>query len=301
MRRKSSLYFAIILSLIFGIGLAFACQTPTEVKETRTVSSMVINFAKLSANMDIVNELRRAMPASSVNIGKGYGHVNSTPTVDIIWTMIGQVNQGRTWTDLRRLTGLDPICTSKGCHTITNRVTGSEGLQWAKDYVDEELVKQGYIVERQNWSNSGYTDQNLIVRKPGVDYPGEEVYFIAHLDGYLDNNPAADDDASGAVSLLELARMLSSRSFSHTVVLVFSTGEEQGALGSRSYVNQLTLEQLSAIKYLVSVEMLGYDSNNDGVMELWSGDQPLDFAQLLSGIISNYKLGLTPEIVTGCT
>jgi hypothetical protein len=50
-----------------------------------------------------------------------------------------------------------------------------------------------------------------------------EIYFIAHLDGYPYNGPAADDDASGAVSLLELARPRD-KSLSYSMVLFF-TGE----------------------------------------------------------------------------
>lgn len=64
-----------------------------------------------------------------------------------------------------------------------------------------------------------------------------EIYFVAHMDGVADS-PAADDDASGVVSLLELARILRNRAIRNTVVLVFSTGEEQGALGVDSYIDQ---------------------------------------------------------------
>lgn len=98
------------------------------------------------------------------------------------------------------------------------------------DYVCEHLVSLGYSVEFQNWSLCGWSDRNLIARKPGVYSPTEEVYFVAHVDG-VDRFPAADDDASGVADNLELARILSSRAFSRTVVLLFTTGEEQGTLG----------------------------------------------------------------------
>jgi acetylornithine deacetylase/succinyl-diaminopimelate desuccinylase-like protein len=219
---------------------------------------------------------------------------------DVVWEMLERVDQERILKDLRRLTGEEPICTENGCYTITGRETGSEGLRWAKDYVNETLVSLGYEVEIMNWSRDGYKDQNIITRKRGLVYPDEEIYFIAHLDGYLDNNPAADDDASGAVSLLELARILSGRSLSRTVVIFFSTGEEHGSLGSRSYVNQISKRQLNAIKYLVSIEMLGYDSNNDGKMELWTGDDSLDFVEKLSKIIYAYDISLVPVVFTDC-
>jgi hypothetical protein len=219
--------------------------------------------------------------------------------IDVVREMIEQVNQERVLTDLRRFTGEEPICTENGCYTITNRETGSEGLKWAKDYIYETLVDLRYSVEILDWSRNGYADQNIIARKQGRVYPGEEIYFIAHLDGYLENNPAADDDASGAVSLLELSRLLSSRRLNRTVVLFFSTGEEHGSLGSRSYIDKYP-ERLGAIKYLVSLEMLGYDSNKDGKMELWTGDQTVDFVNMIKEIITSYQIGLAPEIFTDC-
>ena len=230
--------------------------------------------------------------------------MDQTP-IEPVREMLGQVDPERVLADLRRLTGVEPICTSDGCYTITNRETGredlpSEGLEWAKDYVYETLVALGYSVEILDWSREGYADQNIIARKQGEIYPDQEIYFIAHLDGYLLNNPAADDDASGSVSLLELSRILSNRTLAYTVVIFFSTGEEHGSLGSRSFVEAYP-ERLGAIKYLVSVEMLGFDSNDDGKMELWNGDQPLDFVQRLAEIITAYRINLVPEIVSGCT
>jgi hypothetical protein len=220
--------------------------------------------------------------------------------LDIVKEMIGQVDQSRTLTDLKRLTGVEPICINSNCYTITGRETGSEGLQWAKDYVYETLVNLHYSVEVLDWSSEGLADQNIVAHKQGLVFTNQEIYFIAHLDGLLDNNPATDANASGVVSLLELARILSNQSLSYSVVLFFSTGEEHGSLGSNSFVEDYP-ERLANIKYLVNVANLGYDSNNDGAMELWNGDQPVDFVQLLSDIINAYQLDLTPTIVTGCT
>jgi hypothetical protein len=263
-------YSTFILSLIFGIGLR--SDYPNQQKQ---IVSQVISINDLISETAI------------------------TP-IGVIQEMIGQVNKDRALSDLRRLTGEEQICLDHGCYTIANRLTGSVGLQLAKDYVCEELVNLGYSVEIQDWSASGYSDQNLIIRKTGINFPEEEIYFVSHLDG-VNYSPAADDNASGVVGLLELARILRSRPISSTMVLLFSTGEEQGALGVRSYVNQLTLDQLEAINYVVNVDMISYDSNNDGVMELWNGTQPVDFVQVLIDIISAYQIGLMPQIVSDCS
>jgi hypothetical protein len=228
-----------------------------------------------------------------------------SPT-DVIWEMLGQVNRNRVVNDLRRLTGEEPICTNSGCYTAINRLTGSAGLHWAMDYIHEDLVSLGYSVEFRDWSRSGLGDRNLIARKAGVSAPTEEIYLVAHVDGVKsaaeERFPAADDNASGAADVLEVARVLSTYSFSRTVVLLFSTGEEQGALGVESYLAQLSSEELSAIKYAIDVDMVGYDANRDGAMELWYGDHlpSLAVAQMMSETIGAYQLDLAPSIVVGC-
>ncbi len=224
----------------------------------------------------------------------------SVEPIPIIQEMIDQVNQERMLTDLRRLTGVEPICTQDGCTTLAERFTGSEDLQWAKDYVFETLLNLGYPVERLAWSSGSYSDENILAHKQGFLFPNEEIYFIAHLDGYPHNGPAADDDATGVVVLLELARILANHTFNRSVTLFFSTGEEESVLGAHRFVADYP-ERLASIKYLVSVEMLGYDSNNDGVMELWSGDENTEFQEMLSQIIAAYPISLIPQVVTSCT
>ena len=81
--------------------------------------------------------------------------------------------------------------------------------------------------------------------------------------------PAADDNASGVVDLLELARVISDYSLSRTVVLFFDTGEEQDGRAASSYLNQLSPQELNAIRDVITIDMVGYDANRDGVMELW--------------------------------
>lgn len=231
----------------------------------------------------------------------------ASPSSNTINEMLDQVDKNRALDELHRLIGDIPICNETECHIITNRETGSEGLQWVKDYIYAELVSLGYSVELQDWSKSGYSDQNLIARKPGRVSTDKEIYFIAHMDGVnpqgAQRSPAADDNASGVVDILELARILSSRLLSRTVVLFFSTGEEHGALGVKSYIDQLSPDQLNKIWYVVDVDMVSYDSNFDGEMQLWSGDhsQSQDFAHMFGRIIDAYQLGLVPNIVTGCT
>lgn len=220
-------------------------------------------------------------------------------------TMLAQINRDRTLNDIRQLTGDVPICSSNGCNLIDHRKQGSVGLDWAMSYVQENLVNRGYAPELWDWSSAGYAGRDLIVRKPGVVTPTEEIYVVAHLDGVKDTAPrypAADDNASGAVDLLEVARILEGYSFDRTIVFLFSTGEEVGTLGVSAYLDHFSPAELGRIKYAINVDMIGYDGNGDKVMELWHGGHPpsLALTQLISETIYAYQLNLIPKLVVGC-
>lgn len=65
------------------------------------------------------------------------------------------------------------------------------------------------------------------------------------------------DDWSGASMLADLLESLRSTSRRHTFVFIGFTGEEEGLLGSHSYVQGLTPKDKSRIAALVNVECLG--------------------------------------------
>lgn len=85
---------------------------------------------------------------------------------------------------------------------------------------------------------------NVVATLPGSLPASKDRCFIvsAHYDSMCTDPkdaecdaPGADDDASGCAVVLELARVMSARSFDATVVFMFVAGEEQGLIGSRHW------------------------------------------------------------------
>lgn len=83
---------------------------------------------------------------------------------------------------------------------------------------------------------------NVVCMIPGArpEYRGRLYYVLAHLDsrnsGELDREgdaPGANDAASGVAMQIELARLLSRARLDSTVVLMATSGEEQGLYGAR--------------------------------------------------------------------
>ncbi|MEM9372893.1 MAG: M28 family peptidase [Planctomycetota bacterium] len=83
---------------------------------------------------------------------------------------------------------------------------------------------------------------NVVCTIPGADPASRHrlYYVLAHLDSRasdptdaVSDAPGANDDASGVAALIELARVLSAERLDSSVILVATSGEEQGLYGAR--------------------------------------------------------------------
>ncbi len=104
---------------------------------------------------------------------------------------------------------------------------------------------------------------NLIVEIPGTKVPNEVLILTAHFDA-VPGTPGADDDGTGTVAILEIARVLQGFKPERTIRLVLFNLEEVGVLGSIHYVRSIkpALEaRQETIVGMVSLEMLGYFSD----------------------------------------
>jgi acetylornithine deacetylase/succinyl-diaminopimelate desuccinylase-like protein len=222
---------------------------------------------------------------------------------DRLETILARLDRQRALADLRKITGEEPLCLGSGCDTIIQRKTGSAGLGRVTEYMAGELQTAGYQVERDAWSTLWYSGQNLIAIKPGqID---RRILLVAHLDGVAEDEgryPGADDDGSGVVDLLETARAIAPYTFERSVVFFFSSGEEQGSLGVKSYLQSLSQSELDQIEAVIDVDVIGYDANGDQVMQIFHGDQPtsMALAEKMQAVIIDQQLRLKPLAVKGC-
>lgn len=70
-------------------------------------------------------------------------------------------------------------------------------------------------------------------------------------------HPGADDNASGTVMVLELARELKLHPPKRSIVLLHFSGEEEGLLGSSNWVKHPTVK-LDSVKFMANFDMVGY-------------------------------------------
>ena len=92
---------------------------------------------------------------------------------------------------------------------------------------------------RSRFLTDDLNSYNTIADLKGTDKKGEVVMMGAHLDSWHTSN-GATDNAAGVVVIMEAARILKSLGVApkRTIRVAFWSGEEQGLLGSRAYVEQ---------------------------------------------------------------
>lgn len=145
------------------------------------------------------------------------------------------------------------------------------GIGAARRWIFNEFVRVGggkLDVQFQEYSFTfqglDTTQQNIIATLPGTGNHPSVLVLMANYDtrgagGWLDGEglaPGADDNASGVAALLEIARLMSSRTWNRTIIFVALTAEEQGTFGSRHFVQNAFFDNLM-IDAAINNDMIG--------------------------------------------
>jgi Zn-dependent M28 family amino/carboxypeptidase len=138
-------------------------------------------------------------------------------------------------------------------------------FQAAGQAAADQLGALGYSTRLQTVTLPGGETRNVVADKVGTAPDAERrlVYLVAHLDsistsGGVDATaPGADDNASGAAGVLELARVLAGTPMRHDLRLVLFGGEEQGLFGSQAHVAALTPADSPRITMVINMDMIG--------------------------------------------
>jgi Zn-dependent M28 family amino/carboxypeptidase len=137
----------------------------------------------------------------------------------------------------------------------------------AAAFIEHSFEEVGYRSMRQEYEARGMRFANIEVELQGQDLPQEIVIVGAHYDTER-GSPGANDNASGIVALLALAREFTHKRLSRTLRLVAFTNEERPFLrtekmGSRVYAKRCR-ERNEVIVGMLSLETIAYCSAEKG-------------------------------------
>ena len=188
-----------------------------------------------------------------------------------------EVDPGRIEAVVRRLVAFGTR------HTLSTQDDPVRGIGAARDWIFEQL--QGYAaasggrmtVELQSFVQPVASRipvptriTNIIATLRGSVTP-ERIYVVTgHYDSRItdvlngvDDAPGADDDASGVAVVMELARVLATRSPEATIVFAAVAGEEQGLYGS-DHMAQVYKDAGADIQGMFSNDIVGTGDAHDG-------------------------------------
>ncbi|WP_300568256.1 M28 family peptidase [Flavobacterium sp.] len=118
----------------------------------------------------------------------------------------------------------------RGTTALQNTLTWLKNKYSSYGYTNSQMVEDSY-------TNSTYTCKNLIVTKIGTLYPNTFVIVCGHYDSIT--GTGTNDNGSGVVSILEMARLLQNIPTEYSIKFVNFSGEEDGLLGSQHYVSSI--------------------------------------------------------------
>jgi acetylornithine deacetylase/succinyl-diaminopimelate desuccinylase-like protein len=196
---------------------------------------------------------------------------------------------------------------------LSGRYPGSAGDQKTQDHIAKVFSAAGLnsgkgSAYRQTFTWSGKQTANMVGVLPGTDFQLKDQVVIvgAHHDHlgstskYGCSNKGgnsicngADDNGTGTVAVLALARALAKLKGQNKRTLVFMTfgAEEKGLVGSAYYVKQEPLYPLSKTVYMINIDMIGDSSGS--VSALGAGKSQLASSWLKAAA---QKHGITAKV-----
>lgn len=149
--------------------------------------------------------------------------------------------------------------------------SGQEAADWIESQVKKMAAASGHNdIEIYKISTMG-VKQPSIVLKIGRHLTGPAVVIGAPMDtlaaSFHHKKPGADDNASGAATILEAARVLldSSYKLKKPLYFIWYAGEKAGKLGSQSVVKHFNQNSIS-VDAVLQLDMTGYlNKSNTGI------------------------------------
>ncbi|MBQ4636081.1 MAG: M28 family peptidase [Akkermansia sp.] len=147
------------------------------------------------------------------------------------------------------------------------RPSGSDAYEKQLQYITRHLEQHGWAIRRHSFTSPhGVKMTNLHALFAKEEAPSSELLLTCHIDTKInipDDFVGADDGASGAAVLMELARLLSGTEHAHRIELVFFDGEEavaermtetDGLYGSKYDVER---RGDNLPRYMINLDMVG--------------------------------------------
>jgi hypothetical protein len=158
----------------------------------------------------------------------------------------------------------------------------------ARDWLYDKLVSFGIgsvWLQPFHWDSDQW---NVVAVVPGTATPDRVLVVGGHYDSVVYGAgtdpfvwaPGADDNATGTVATLEMARIIAANPLPVTVVFALFAQEEQGLVGS-DYLAEYLYHQNSAIELVINLDMVAYNPNLSSNLRIFTDPGAMAFVNLM--------------------
>lgn len=175
-------------------------------------------------------------------------------------------------------TYMERLCSFGTRHTASDPAHPTRGIEASRQWIMQELNRvnamgAGRMKVELEAFDQGPTDRlpngakvvNVVATIPGAmpEAAQRRYYIVAHNDTInsdrldaVGDAPGANDDASGVVGLMEIARVLATKKLDSTIVFLATAGEEQGLIGARLHA-EAAAKRGDDIRGVLNNDMIG--------------------------------------------
>lgn len=171
--------------------------------------------------------------------------------------------------------------------------------QWLKHKFGEFGIDSVYLYPFTSFDyyikGDWFDDSNVVAVIPGTVNPDKVIVVGGHYDSVnwdeSPNNPnapapGADDNASGTVATLEIARILADHPLPKTVIFMPFAAEELGLHGSWAYAQDAAYQGMD-IQLMFNFDMIAYEENEKDVI-VHKDNPSLPYALVMQGLAGIY-------------
>jgi hypothetical protein len=173
-------------------------------------------------------------------------------------------------------------------NTLSEQDNPTRGIGAARDWLFSEFQKAAatsggrMTVEKQTFEQAKAERvpqptmlTNIVATLKGTQPESENRMYVVsgHYDSMCSSPtnakcdaPGANDDASGTAAVLEMARVMATRTFDATIVFMTVPGEEQGLLGATHYAEEAKKKNLD-IEAMFTNDIIGNSLGGNGVRD----------------------------------
>lgn len=199
---------------------------------------------------------------------------------------------------MKEFTGVKEIILDNN-KIFLNERKSKNGRKNALAYLQHEYEKLGFQVTYHTYSDYFYSGKNIIAEKKGTD-PSKYLIISAHFDTV--RTPGADDDASGIIAGLTIAKALKDVDLKYSLRVLGFDQEERGLIGSKNYAKFLDEEgDMNKLLGLIQIEMIAWDQDKDKAIHVIDCDENISnkLSQAVLSVIQ--REGLNLQNIEACT